>query len=115
MECVQELREVRGAVFCQARVDQGPPLGGNKYSWSYDTKFQKIYSRNPQETRMLQHPKVWHMGCEGPEGTVEPMAPTLMSEKITFAFACFDSTSLGTPEVMSQVPRLEPGWEPSVG
>ena len=29
----------------------------------YDTKFQKIYSRNPQETRMLQHPKVWHMGC----------------------------------------------------
>jgi len=52
---------------------------------------------------------------DGPEGTVEPMAPTLISEKITFAFACFDSTSLGTPEVMAQDPRLEPGWEPSVG
>merc|ERR1712137_1394463 len=52
---------------------------------------------------------------EGPGFTVDPIAPTSMSENLTFAFACFDSTSLGTPEVMAQEPLLEPGWEPSVG
>lgn len=52
---------------------------------------------------------------EGPEGTVEPIAPTLMSEKITLALACWDSTSLGTPEVRGHEPLFEPGWEPSVG
>jgi len=52
---------------------------------------------------------------EGEGPTVEPMAPTLMSENFTLASACWDSTSLGTPDVMAQVPLLEPGWEPSVG
>jgi len=55
------------------------------------------------------------LGVGEGEGTVEPMAPTLISENLTLAFACLDSTSLGTPDVMAQVPLLEPGWEPSVG
>merc|ERR1712048_98433 len=52
---------------------------------------------------------------EGPGFTVEPIAPTLMSENLTLAFACLASTSLGTPDVMAQEPLVEPGWEPSVG
>jgi len=52
---------------------------------------------------------------EGEGFTVEPMGPTLMSENLTLASACLDSTSLGTPDVMAQLPLLEPGWEPSVG
>merc|ERR1712048_201703 len=46
---------------------------------------------------------------------VEPMAPNLISEKITLALACLDSTSFGTPDVVGQVPRAAPGSLESTG
>jgi len=51
---------------------------------------------------------------EGPS-VVEPMGPYLMSEKVTLESACALSTSLGTPEVVGQVPRADPGEVESTG
>lgn len=51
---------------------------------------------------------------EGPS-VVEPIAPYLMSENVTLALACLLSTSLGTPEVVAQVPRTDPGVVESTG
>jgi len=46
---------------------------------------------------------------------VEPMAPNLISEKVTLALACLDSTSFGTPDVVGQLPRAAPGSVESTG
>jgi len=51
----------------------------------------------------------------GDPSVVEPMGPNLMSEKVTLEFACFASTSLGSPDVVAQVPRAAPGSEESTG
>merc|ERR1712071_418952 len=45
----------------------------------------------------------------GEESVVEPMGPNLMSEKITWEFACADSTSVGLPDSVEQYPRRAPG------
>merc|ERR1712187_6823 len=48
-------------------------------------------------------------------GTVEPIGPNLMSEKMTCAFACLASTSAGTPEEVEHEPRAAPGSLESTG
>lgn len=60
---------------------------------------------------------------DGPEGVpalpenVDPRSPNLMLEKMTEAPGLFDSTSVGTPEVVAHGPRETPGEDasPSAG
>jgi hypothetical protein len=45
---------------------------------------------------------------------VEPMSPKRMFEYVTVDAPCFDSTSVGLPEVVAHVPRATPGVEASL-
>jgi len=63
---------------------------------------------------------VWTGGVDPSSGMitlchakVELIGPHLMSEKATYAFGEFASTSAGLPESREQVPRLTPGADGS--
>ena len=48
-------------------------------------------------------------GDGGAPPAVEPSSPYRMFEYLTYASACWDSTSAGLPESVEHVPRLAPG------